>query len=194
MRVPTGSLHLIAILLALTGGLASGQTEVRRGLSIGVGSGYGVVKWSCANCAPDSWTGGLTGFVKGGGTLSPSVRLGASLDGWDHSTSGANETMANIAASVDCYPLASKRLFVTGGLGLSIYRLATSPAVTGRGWGLMLGLGYDVPTSPKVSLTPVARFMYGRVGDLTIADGGAVFATGWKQSLLYAGLAVTWGP
>jgi hypothetical protein len=66
--------------------------------------------------------------------------------------------MTTLAAFLDYYPLVARGFFITEGLGLSHYRANTSPAVTGTGWGAMLGLGYDLRVSRKVSLTPMASY------------------------------------
>jgi hypothetical protein len=99
--------------------------------------------------------------------------------------------MANIVASVSYYPMGSLGFFVTGGLGVSTYRANSSPAVTGTGWGFLLGLGYDLAVSRRVSLSPGARYVFGRVGDISISDGGGPFATGWKQNLFHVDLGLT---
>ncbi len=61
----------------------------------------------------------------------------------------------------------------------------------GTGWGFTAGVGYDIRVGRNVSLTPVANFVYGGVGDLNVSGGGAPFATGWKQNVVDFGLGVT---
>src|SRR5438445_3708335 len=62
--------------------------------------------------------------------------------------------------------------------------------MTGRVGGTA-GVGYDIRVGRNVSLTPVANFVYGGVGDLNVSGGGAPFATGWKQNVVDFGLGVT---
>jgi len=58
----------------------------------------------------------------------------------------------------------------------------------------MLGVGDDLRVGRKVSLTPMASYVYGVVGDVTVANGGAPFATGWKQHFFQFGLGATFQP
>ena len=191
-RARLRSIAVVAILILLAGAAASAQDPTRRhGFRVGAGAGYGIAKASCDSCASEPRSGGVTSFVTAGITLGSSVWLGGTLDGWTRRSHGATETMANLAASVSYYPLASPGFFVTGGLGVSRYRANTSPGATGSGWGLLLGVGYDLDVSRRVSLSPVARYVYGNVGNINIGGGGGTFATGWKQNVLSFDLGLT---
>ena len=182
----------VAILSLVASAVAAAQhPQKRAGLWVGVGTGYGGAKASCDNCASGSWTGGVTGFVRAGGTLGPSVRLGGTLEGWTRRSDGVAESMTNLAASVSYYPIGSLSFFVTGGLGVSRYRTNTSPVAGGTGWGVVLGIGYDLDVSRRVSLSPGAGCAYSNVGNVSVADGGGTFARGWRQGVLHFELGVT---
>jgi hypothetical protein len=99
--------------------------------------------------------------------------------------------MANLVASVFYYPFVSTGFFVTGGLGVSSYRANTAPAVTGTGWGLTLGVGYELPVSRHLLLILAATYVHDRVGEVSIGDGGGTFATGWKQNVFDVDLGLT---
>jgi len=162
----------------------------REGFWIGFGLGYGSANVACDGCGSGPRTGGVTAFVKLGGTPSPNLLIGGAINGWSHPSGGATETMGNVTASLYYYPVARGGFFLTGGLGFSDYRVDTSPVVDGTGWGFTAGVGYDIRVGRNVSLTPVANFAYGGVGDLNVS-GGSPFATGWKQNVVDFGLGVT---
>ena len=179
-------------LLGVTASAARAQYPQRReGFWIGFGLGYGSANVTCDTCGSGPRTGGVTAFLKIGGTPSRNLLIGGAINGWSHESGGATETMGNVTASLYYYPVASAGLFLTGGVGFSDYRVDTSPSVEGTGWGFTAGVGYDIRVGRNVSLTPVANFVYGGVGDLNVSGGGAPFATGWKQNVVDFGLGVT---
>jgi len=59
----------------------------------------------------------------------------------------------------------------------------------GYGVGATIGVGYDVPVSATLSVTPVLNFNYGSLGDLT-ADGVKT-ADGASFNVIQLGLGVT---
>jgi hypothetical protein len=183
----------LALASLLGSAAASAQYPARgAGVWVGFGVGYGSANSFCDNCMSRSRTSGVTAFVQAGRVLSPSVRLGATLDGGLHTSGGTVEAVTTLAPVVKYYPFASKAFFVSASLGLSHYRANTSPALSGTGWGLILGVRDGLPVSRTVSLAPVASYAYGAVGDVTVTDGGAKFATGWKESVFRVGLGATW--
>ncbi len=171
-------------------GIARAQHPQRRdGFWIGFGLGYGSANVTCDNCASGGRLGGLTAFLKLGGTPSRQVLLGGAIDAWTKQSGGATETLANVTASIYYYPARRSGFFLTGGLGFSDYDLSDGGSITGNGWGFTAGAGYDIRVGRNISLTPVANFVYGGIGDLN--SGSGVFATGWKQNVLDFGLGVT---
>ena len=179
-------------LLGVTAPTARAQYPQRReGFWIGFGLGYGSANVTCDGCGSGSRTEGVTAFLKLGGTPSRNLLIGGAINGWSHPSGGATETMGNVTGSLYYYPVASSGLFLTGGVGFSDYNVDTSPSYDGTGWGFTAGVGYDIRVGRNVSLTPVANFVYGGVGDLNVSGGGAPFATGWKQNVVDFGLGVT---
>ena len=194
--------------LVIGRGLGAQAPPQRQGFWVGFGLGYGSANSACDYCA-DWHSGGATVLLKAGGTLGPSVRLGAVIEGWSPANTGAT-TVADITASLYYYPLRPSGFFLTGGLGISRYdgpgprpiaaccpgaenpgcfpgRL-TGPCY-GRyapfgGLGFTAGLGYDVRIAHQVFLTPVASYVYGFGWGWT---GG-----GWTRSLFDFGLGVTY--
>jgi hypothetical protein len=176
--------------LGTTAATAWAQYPQRReGFWIGFGLGYGSANVTCDSCASGDRQGGVTAFLKLGGSPSRNVLIGGAINGWSHSSGGATESVGNVTASVYFYPSAASGLFLTGGLGFSTYYTDTSPEVSGMGWGFTGGVGYDVRVGRNISLTPAVNFLFGSVGDVE-ADGSP-FATGWKQNVIDFGLGVT---
>lgn len=165
--------------------------QQRDGLWVGFGLGYGSSNVVCDSCYRGPRTEGVTAFLKLGGTPSRHLLMGGALNGWSRSGGGAKERMANLTASLYYYPSVTRGLFMTGGLGVSTYHVDTRPVVSGRGWGLVGGLGYDIRVARNVSLTPVADLVFGGVGDLKLSGGSRRFVRGWKQNVIDFGLGLT---
>ncbi len=189
MRAVTRFLAALGVLLIVTMPALSAQhPQTRDGFWIGFGFGYGSRHETCTGCGSAN-DGGVTGFLKLGGTLSKNVLLGGAVNAWTKSESGVTESLGNVTASVYYYPAPASGLFLTGGLGLSDYRLSDGGSITGAGWGFTAGTGYDIRVGRNVSLTPVVNFAYGHVGDLS--SGGTTVDAGWKQSVIDFALGVT---
>jgi len=191
MRIVARVVALGGVLVAVAPPAEAQYPQRREGFWIGFGLGYGSANITCDSCGSGPRTGGVTAFVKLGGTPSRNLLIGGAINGWSHSSGGATETIGNVTASLFYYPVAASGLFLSGGLGFSSYNVDTSPSITGTGWGFTAGVGYDVRVGRNVSLTPVANFVYGGVGELGVSGGGGTFATGWKQNVVDFGLGVT---
>jgi hypothetical protein len=80
--------------------------RIRDGFWFNLGFGYGVL--GCSDC--NGTTGGFTGGLALGGTLSPRFLLGVGTTGWTKSESGVTLTVGTLDARLRFYPSA------TGGL------------------------------------------------------------------------------
>jgi hypothetical protein len=138
------------------------QAQVRQGFWIGFGLGWGSLGQSCNGCRTDR-IGAASGYLKIGGTLGPRVLLGGEISAWNKSEAGTTTTAGNVSFAAFYYPQAAGRIFVKGGLGLAMFQ--EQPADPAMGLGLAFGIGYDVRVGRNVSITPVANFTWGRVGD-----------------------------
>ncbi len=186
--------RIVALLAAFSCAASAARAQYpqrRDGFWIGFGLGYGSANIKCDQCVDSSGVGGVTGFVKLGGTPSRNVLIGGAINVWAHSDgTGNTETMSNVTASVYLYPEAKSGFFLTGGLGFSNYYVNSSPSFDGTGLGFTAGAGYDIRVGRNVSLTPVVNYVYGRVGDVNESGVGR-FATGWEQHVIDFGLGVT---
>lgn len=148
--IRAGLLVLLAA-CAATGVEAQGASR-RQGFWFSGGLGYGSL--GCDGCVDR--TGGLSGGLSLGGTLSPKLLLGVGTTGWTRSEDGATLTVGTLDARVRFYPSVTGGFFLTGGLGLS----SISASVDGfgsdseLGVGVVLGLGVDIPIGRNTSVTP----------------------------------------
>jgi hypothetical protein len=172
---------------------ARGQSPGRQGFSVEAGGGYGWANASCENCLSGPTVGGITAFITIDQMLSSFLGVGATIEAWFHSDAQSTEMITTLAATLRCYPLAStsplQGLFIVGGVGVSGYRTSTSPSVSGTGPGFMMGAGYSLHVSRRVSLTPQGAYTFGKVGDLEISGSGRL-ASGWRQQVYRFGLGI----
>lgn len=183
MRAVAGHvLWLIAIVCLASSKAWAQRPQSRQGFWIGLGLGYGEAYATCTGCGTAN-EGGLTGFLKLGGTVGARMLVGGAVNAWK-SRNGPTEILGNITGSVFYYPTTASGFFITGGVGLSYYNLSGYGATNSRGWGLRAGAGYDIRVGAMTSLTPVVDLTYG--GGLS--PGGT---TGWKQTVISFGVGVT---
>lgn len=155
------------MLLALTASAATAQegSARRQGFWFNIGFGYGSADFNCDNCGSTDREGSLAGNIGAGGTLSPQLLLGVESNGWYKDESGVKSTFGNLAAVAYFYPSASGNLFLKGGVGLSGYKFENGGSVDDTGLGLLAGIGFDLPISKSLSITPTAAFNFGMMGD-----------------------------
>jgi hypothetical protein len=185
-----------ALVGALTLGVAhlapAQAPAARHGFWGAFGLGYGANGLTCSGgCSFNSDTkgGGLTAALKLGGTPSPRVRLGGEVNVWTKDHGDVTESVGNVSVAVYLYPTARSGFFVKGGVGGAIFELSQgSSSTSANGFGFVTGLGYDIPVSSKVSLSPIVNFYFGRDGDLR--DGSTVVIPGIKHAIVDFGLSV----
>ena len=150
MRFAAAAALGFALALPATGSAQYKQT--RQGFWFHVGLGYGTL--GCKNCS--GRTGGLSGELQFGGTLSQKVQLGVGTNGWTKSENGATLTVATLTALIRFYPSATGGFYLLGGLGIGTISASASGfgGSSETGAGAVLGLGYDIRVGRNVSLTP----------------------------------------
>jgi Outer membrane protein beta-barrel domain len=168
-----------ALLLSAAVTAQAQDAPMRQGFWIGGGLGYGSMGLSCDGCDGLGREGGFSGYAKLGGTLSPSFLLGVETNGWTKSEGGATVSMGNLSGAAYWYPAPTTGLFVKAGAGYSVLS-ADDGTGSGNdsGFGLLAGLGYDVPVGRNLSITPVANWFRGGF------DGGST-------NVLQIGVGVT---
>jgi hypothetical protein len=148
------SVHfLVALFFSASPILAQAQhAQVRDGFWFSGGLGYGSL--GCEDCS--SRTGGLSGGLSLGGTISPRFLLGVGTTGWTKSEQGATLTVGTLDARVRFYPSTTGGFFLTAGVGIGSIdgSVAGVGSATETGVGTILGLGYDFRMRTNMSLTP----------------------------------------
>ena len=165
---------LAVALLGLISSPAAAQeaSQRRSGFWLNVGLGWGSADQNCDNCGDTERESGVMGQFALGATISPSVLLGVESNGWYKEENGRKLLMGtSFAAVAYFYPSATGNLFVKGGVGLASYYFSNGSTDDDNGLGLLVGVGYDLPLGAKFSITPVATFQYGVMGDYKTAQG-----------------------
>jgi outer membrane protein with beta-barrel domain len=193
MRAVARVVSGLGVFVLATAVVASAQRpQTRQGFWIGFGFGGGSAGISCTGCDSLSRETGFTGHLKMGGTLSPKVLLGGESIGWTKKESGTTSQLGNLAAAVYLYPAPATGFFLKGGPSFSYHRSDDgTDELTGTGFGFMLGAGYDVRVGTKISLTPVASFYWGSIGEVTLNGGTSSSGFGLKQNVFDFQLGIT---
>jgi len=128
------------------------RPQTRQGFWFNGGLGYGSL--GCEDCS--GRTGGLSGGLSLGGTISPKFLLGVGTTGWYKSEDGVTLTVGTLDARMRFYPSTKGGFFLTGGLGIGSISADVAGFGSGSetGVGLVLGLGFDIRVGTNVSLTP----------------------------------------
>lgn len=169
----------VAVLLGLAGALTLAATpavaqhpQVRKGFWFNIGFGYGSL--GCNDCG--TRTGGISGGLSLGGTLSPHLLLGVGTTGWTKSENGATLTVGTLDARIRYYPAPAGGFFVTAGIGLGSAKVSVSGLGAGSetGGGAVLGLGYDLRIGRMTSITPYVNVFGVKTSntDANVIQGG----------------------
>lgn len=158
---------------------AQGHPQTRQGFWIGFGLGYASLSYSCSGCSGSE--GGLSGYLKMGGTVSPKLLIGGETNGWVKSQNGTTVTAGNASAAAYFFPSPSSGLFLRGGIGVATLSASSGGSSASQsGFGVTFGLGYDVRVGTNMSITPVANYNWGNLG------------SGVKQNIFQIALGLTW--
>jgi len=162
---------LVFALLGLVTSAAAAQDggSRRSGFWLNVGLGWGSADWGCDNCISLDRESGLSGQLALGGTVSDHLLLGVESNGWAGSDvfGGVDDFLIGTFNAVAYfYPSASGNLFFKGGVGIASWRIRDRLGDEDDiGLGLLAGVGYDIPVGRSFSISPVATFQYGTMGD-----------------------------
>ena len=131
-------------------------------------------------------------YFKGGGAVNPHVLIGGQFNLWakdETGVFGAESTikMYNLMGTVTFYPQ-TEGFFVNLGAGLSFVGVDSTVSNTtlstdlGKGFGFLLGTGYDIRVGQHLAVTPAVQDRYGAPGDPDFA-GGTILHD-WKQNVV----------
>jgi hypothetical protein len=147
---------LLATLLGLAATLeAQGRhPNTRQGFWVGFGFGSGSVGLDCTDCASDR-TGGPSGYIRAGATLSPKILLGVEGNAWSHSQGSLDESIGYGSAIIMWYPSRSGAFYLKLGLGGMSYRGDDGVDVlTATASSASVGLGYEFRVGRNFSVVP----------------------------------------
>lgn len=127
------------------------NSHQRSGFWFNGGLGWG--SFGCDGCQERE--GGSILTLGAGGTLSQSVIVGGSIDGWSKEVNGNRLTASTLLGTIRFYPSETGGFFLRGGLGFGTVEVELqNVTVTDDGGALLLGAGWDFRISDSVSLTP----------------------------------------
>jgi hypothetical protein len=171
---------------------AAAQSPTLRGPWLGGGLGTASAQVNCELCTSDR-NGGLSGYLTGGITLSPTVRLGAELAGWFDTTDDVSQRLLHYGATAYWTPVPTGAWYLKGGLGLLKYHAGTpdedDEPLGASAAALQLGTGYDFRAGSRLWISPFANLIVSTSGNLT---SGNTVVTDASFSLLQLGAGVTW--
>ena len=171
-RIVTSLVGTATLLLCLTQvAAAQGRARQDQGPWFSIGVGYSMADFDCDNCGSTNREDNIGGQIAAGGTVSDHLLLGIEGDGWIKTKSGVHREFAAVTAAVYFYPSVSANFFLKAGAGLAHYRFSNGGSEDDTGLGLMGGAGYDLRIGGILSITPVATFNYGSMGDKSGAKG-----------------------
>ena len=194
-----GSGVVVAAAFALLTWAADASGQTRNGFWFGAGGGYGAAQ-TCFQGGCGERKGSGVGYLQAGYTLNEQLLLGGELGFWSKRypyqrvEDYARVSMYHLTGTAMYYPQRTRGLFVKGGAGMALIDsfVTTSgfavDADLGKGLGLIIGAGYDIPVGP-VAVTPAFNYWYGKIGDLK--TGCETFAANHKQNVMALTVGVT---
>src|SRR5262249_31592344 len=111
--------------------------------------------------------------------------LGFESDAWVKNQDQVTVTLGTAVAAVRYYPSVTGGFFLKGGVGLAEWSAsAGGNRESHDGFGLLAGVGVDLPVGRKVSLTPTVSYAGGWLGTVDGIDGV-------QQNVLQISLGIT---
>src|SRR2546428_8580650 len=110
---------LRGVLLAVAPAARAQYPQRREGFCIGFGLGYGSANITCDSCGSGPRTGGVTAFVKLGGTPSRNLLIGGAINGWAHSSGGGNPKNRQMTPPPPSFSPPAPRPLLFRGVGVS---------------------------------------------------------------------------
>ncbi len=155
--------HRCKILIGLAVTVLSGRPLLAQyWISLGLGSGS--LDVSCQQCGGSVRQGGTSLDARIGGAVSAKVRLGAEILRWNSSTANPSAALSDLTVNAFVHPWGESGAFLEVGLGECSYVRSVTVAATG--FGVTLGVGYDITVARGVAMTPMALVVWGAPGSL----------------------------
>jgi hypothetical protein len=189
MRSPLIAALAGALLLGSSASLLAQRAAERHGVWVGAGIGLGSAKLSCDICRLDR-TGGTSGYLRAGATVSKAVLVGLEATGWYKSKSNVDQLLGSLQAVVFLYPRPTSGFYLKSGLGISQFSAKDDQdEVSSQALSMQFGVGYEVAMGRGLSIVPYANFLGSTGGDVRFND--TVSGLSANTSLLQFGVGVT---
>ena len=133
--------------LPATNAGSSLHPQVRGGFWFNIGMGYGTL--GCDGCLTRD--AGLSGGLSLGTAIGDRVLFGVGTTGFAKEVEGELLSVGTLDARIRFYPVKTSGFFMNVGAGLGSLSYAGESEF---GFGMMLGLGWDIRVGRNVSLTP----------------------------------------
>lgn len=124
--------------------------------------------------------------IVGGHKIGNRARIGMQVNGWLLQASNFNdptvgESVSNVMFLMDAFPVRRSPLFLRGGVGLAMYSNNRPTGSDGKGPAWTAGVGYEIPLTRNVGLTPIMDYASGHLGDVRNV---AALETGRQYSVI----------
>lgn len=188
------ALPLLAITLLITPVSAQANTRRAPGMWFALGAGAGSAKISCDGCRGESNTG-PSATVGLGYSVSRQLQVAAEVTGWGRPLTGDRTTVGHAGLMLYAYPLGHHPLVLGVGAGFSRYvdktsRDGESQRNRLQGLGVRGSLGYDLPLSPGLTITPTIGVHRSLSGTLNFNNEASDLKA--NAMVLDAGIVLRW--
>ena len=184
------SVLAFAVLLPTAAMAQHPQTRSGFGISFGFGAGSAAF---CDGCDASGGTD-LSGYLRLGGYVTPSLFLAGESNGWvgsdDYYTPSS---IGALMAVAQWYPMVEQGLYLKGGLGFSyadVYEYGLDLSTSG--FAMSIGAGYDWRLSRNFALTPYINYLQQLGGSYSFSGGGGDAGIDANVHVFQFGLGFTW--
>jgi hypothetical protein len=160
---------------------------------VGLELGDGQIKLTSDQFRGTSNPAFALGFI-GGHSLGNRARIGLELNGWllqayNNANPAVGESVSNVLAVVDAFPIRKTPLFLRAGAGLALYENNRPAGFNSNGWSWTVGVGYEIPLTQSFALAPIVDYSAGSLGDVRNI---ITVDTGRRYSVVEFKAAVIW--
>lgn len=111
------------------------------------------------------------------------------LQSFNLSNPAVGESVSNVLAVVDAFPIRKAPIFLRVGPGLALYQNNRPGGFGGSGWAWTAGMGYEIPISENLRLAPMVDYAAGSLGDVRNAIAAEM---GRRYSVVEFKVAIAW--
>lgn len=174
--------------------------QSRQGFWMGAGLGQGYTDLACGICGGERETGGLSGYLRAGGTVSEKLLIGGEFTAWRRSQEDLGELLGTLSASAWWYPKPQHGWYLKLGAGLARFRASESEDeehLVSQNFALLVGSGYEMRVNPVLSIVPYVNLAATPSGNLNreiTRDGGysaSRVASDARLLVIQVGIGVT---